>query len=96
MEHQDNKYTELEKFCRPFTTAELIEMVDNEKFWEDMENVDIFITPPEYGDDSEEDNADENEGKNINHLSGRQLQAQAVATVHKKRRYCLFGRRNGR
>ncbi|XP_044764508.1 piggyBac transposable element-derived protein 3-like [Coccinella septempunctata] len=64
---------------RYYTTEELIDLVENEEFW----NADIFITPPNDGQMSEEDSDDdEMPTMNINHLSGRQLAAEAVAKFH--------------
>ncbi|KAK9736512.1 Sodium/calcium exchanger protein [Popillia japonica] len=45
---------------RFLTTAELIEMVKNERFWEYVESMDVFITPLVNGNESEENSADEN------------------------------------
>ncbi|KAK9736249.1 hypothetical protein QE152_g12665 [Popillia japonica] len=64
------------------TTAELIEMAKNEKFWENVESMDVFITPPVDGNESEGDSADENGKGDVNHLSGRQLQVETVAPLY--------------
>lgn len=53
-------------------------MVEDENFWE----ADIYITPPADGRESEEDSEDdESPTVDINHLSGRQLEAQAVGRI---------------
>lgn len=81
MEHRDDKTTKFFLFSRPLSTAELVKIIESENFWKDVEKVDLFFTPPVNGGESEEDSGDENEEGDINHLSGRQLQAEAVATV---------------
>ncbi|CAG9822201.1 unnamed protein product [Phaedon cochleariae] len=63
---------------RYLTTKDLIDIVEDENFYE----ADIFITPPNDGADSEEDSEDEETpAANINHLSGRQLEAEAVGRI---------------
>ena len=42
-------------YFRYYSTQELIDMVENEDFWE----ADVFITPPNDGLDSKEDSDDE-------------------------------------
>ncbi|CAH1170006.1 unnamed protein product [Phaedon cochleariae] len=63
-----------------YTTEELIQLVEDEEFWEG----DIFITPPDDGAESAEDSGDEEICNDINKLSVRQLQAQAVAKITNK------------
>ncbi|VEN42899.1 unnamed protein product, partial [Callosobruchus maculatus] len=63
---------------RPLTTKELLDMVEDIQFWE----ADIYITPPADGHESEEDSEDdESPIVDINHLSGRQLEAQATGRI---------------
>lgn len=63
-------------FYRYLTTEELIAIVEEEDFW----NADIFLVPPEDGEESAEDSGDEDNCVDINRLSGRQLRAQAPLT----------------
>lgn len=72
---------------RCYTTQELIDLVESEEFWK----VDVFMVPPDDGDESAGDSGDDDEPNNINHLSGRQLQAQATAKVNHEGRTILLG-----
>lgn len=50
-----------------------------------LASADIYITPPQDGQLSEEDSADEDQPNDINHLSGRQLSAEAEVVVRRQR-----------
>lgn len=67
-------------FYRYYTTEELIALVEDEDFWQ----ADIFITPPDDGQESAEDSGDDDECNDVNKLSGRQLMAQAEAKITDK------------
>ncbi|KAI4455595.1 transposase is4 [Holotrichia oblita] len=68
------------KLCQ---AEQLMSIIESEDFWQEFnaQSLDVFITPPEEGNVSEEDSDDEDSGE-MDHLSGRQLQAQATATIH--------------
>jgi len=55
---------------RKYTVKEVLDALEDH---EDFASADIFIDPPRDGVDSEEDSGDEDEGGNMNNLSGRQL-----------------------
>ncbi|KAL3278671.1 hypothetical protein HHI36_016207 [Cryptolaemus montrouzieri] len=63
---------------RFYTTQELIDLVENEGFWQ----ADAFITPSNDCHVSEEDSDDkESPSSNINHFSGGQMQSEACAKI---------------
>ena len=58
-------------FIFRFTVSEAIEMLEDEQ--DNILSADVFITPPNDNQLSEEDSDDEDQPDDINHLSGRQL-----------------------
>ncbi len=58
----------------------------------ELASADIYIAPPQDGQLSEEDSADEDQPNDINHLSGRQLSAEAevARTALRPPCYVLF------
>ena len=59
----------------------VIAMQEND---DDFQSVDIFLTPPNDGIDSERDSDDKEVPNSVNHFSGRQLLAEASARVSRK------------
>jgi len=53
--------------------------LEEEKYFD---RADIFITPPVNANFTDEDSDDEDAGCDIDHLSKRQLEAEAECTVH--------------
>ena len=60
----------------------------------DVESADIYMTPPNDGQASEVDSDDEDMPTSINHLSGRQLSAEAQVTVKKGTKTIVCGIEN--
>lgn len=63
--------------CRFFTTEEILSILEER---DDVTSADVFIFPPDDGDNTEEDSGDE-EGGTPNNLSGKQLSAIAELRV---------------
>ena len=61
--------------CCRYTVSEVISMIEDEM--SDVESADIYMTSPSDGQASEGDSDDEDMPISINHLSGRQLSAEA-------------------
>ena len=62
--------------CRLTAHEVLAQLEEDADFWE----ANVYITPPDNGNATDEDSADE-EGGTVNNLCGKQLDAVAVATV---------------
>ena len=63
-----------------FTVHDVLNALEEDP---DFFEADVFITPPGNGAASDEDSADEDESTSPDNFSGRQLIAEADATVHR-------------
>ena len=75
-------------YFRGLTVEQPLVIVESEQFWRDIEdndgNGDIYITPPNDDAKSDENSGDEDTEIAVDHLSGRQLSAEATATIRGK------------
>lgn len=64
---------------RSYTVHEVVQMIEDETG--PFMHADVYITPPENADVSDEDSGDEDEPGVIDNLSANQLRAEAVAVI---------------
>ena len=75
-------FTCCELRCCRYTVSKVISMIEDEM--SDIESADIYMTRPSGGKASEGDSDDYDMPTSINHLSGRQLSAEAQVTLKRK------------
>ena len=65
--------------CRSYHLNEVISMLEED---EEFFSADVFITPPDQGEVTDEDSAPEDDGGKMDNLSGGQLRSMAEAVLH--------------
>lgn len=60
------------------TSEEVLEILeDDTQTYDNINSIDVFISPPDVKEDTDEDSGDEDFGGTYNNLSGRQLSSDA-------------------